>query len=89
MCGSFCTITVARAILCISAVRIARGRRIPAAVKHAPITQVTVRAFQKMLEVRKAEGKVDRCNWSDGESVMRWWLQDDTIDGQLSFFDDD
>lgn len=48
-----------------------------------------VRAFQKMLEVRKAEGRVDRCNWSNGESVMRWWLQDDTIDGQLSFFDDD
>lgn len=47
-----------------------------------------IRAFQKMLEVREAEGK-ENYSWTDGESVMRWWTRDDTIDGQLSFFDED
>ena len=47
-----------------------------------------VRAFDKMLKVREADGKTNS-TWTDGESVMRWWLGDTTIDGQLSFFDED
>ena len=42
-----------------------------------------------MLKARDEAGLGNRCNWTDGESVMRWWLGDTTIDGQLSFFDDD
>ena len=57
--------------------------------KYPKYRAAYVRAFQRMLEARKAEGKVDRCNWTDGESVMRWWLGDDTDPNQLSFFDDD
>lgn len=48
-----------------------------------------VRAFDRMLKVRAEAGMTNKVNWADGESVMRWWLCDTTIDGQLSFFDDD
>lgn len=48
-----------------------------------------VRAFERMLKVRAEAGMTNKINWTDGESVMRWWLGDTTIDGQLSFFDDD
>lgn len=47
-----------------------------------------VRAFDRLLKAREAAGK-DNQSWTDGESVMRWWLGDTTIDGQLSFFDED
>ena len=57
--------------------------------KYPKYRAAYVRAFQRMLEVRKAEGKVDRCNWTDGESVMRWWIGDETDPNQLSFFDDE
>jgi hypothetical protein len=46
-----------------------------------------VRAFDRMLKARAEAG--NKINWTSGESVMRWWLGDTTIDGQLSFFDDD
>ena len=42
-----------------------------------------------MLKARAEAGMTNKINWTDGESVMRWWLGDTTIDGQLSFFDDD
>lgn len=48
-----------------------------------------VRAFDRMLKARAEAGMTNKINWADGESVIRWWLGDTTIDGQLSFFDDD
>lgn len=48
-----------------------------------------VRAFERMLKAREEAEMTNKINWTDGESVMRWWLGDTTIDGQLSFFDDD
>jgi phosphoadenosine phosphosulfate reductase len=47
-----------------------------------------IRAFDRMLEKRKADGlKQDRKNWINGEHVMRWWVRDDpnqiTIDDYL------
>ena len=52
-----------------------------------------IRAFQRMLEKRKAEGKDDLTGkeglhrWSDGEAVYRWWIQDDSIEGQMDIYD--
>ena len=36
-----------------------------------------------MLEVRKQRGKETK--WKTGEEVFLWWIEDDNIEGQLSF----
>lgn len=36
-----------------------------------------VRAFQRMIDKRIADGKKVNEAWRDGESVMRWWLEED------------
>ena len=49
-----------------------------------------IKAFQRMVDKRKAEGKTDikRNFWSDGESVYRWWTKDyGEAPGQMSIFD--
>lgn len=48
-----------------------------------------VRAFDKMLKARAEAGMTNKINWTDGESVMRWWTGDTTDPDQLSFFDED
>lgn len=47
-----------------------------------------IRAFSRMLVVRDIS-KNTPFSWVSGEDVYNWWINDDTIDGQLSFFDDD
>lgn len=42
-----------------------------------------IRAFDRMLEVRKQRGKDTQ--WKTGEEVFLWWIEDDNIEGQLSF----
>ena len=42
------------------------------------------RAFDRMVKVREKAGKVSRGAWKDGESVYKWWIQDQTIDGQMT-----
>ncbi len=32
------------------------------------------RAFQKMIDKRKAEGKESQVNWGTGQDVMDWWI---------------
>ena len=44
-----------------------------------------IRAFSRMLEKRKADGLTQR--WKTGEEVFLWWMEDDTIPGQMSFED--
>lgn len=45
------------------------------------------RAFEKMLEVRRAAGKQDHTiAWKDGESIFRWWMEEDGIPGQYEMF---
>lgn len=44
-----------------------------------------VRAFQKMLDARAAQGLQNSVGWTDGESVMKWWLGEDTT--QLDLFE--
>lgn len=41
-----------------------------------------IKAFEKMLEVRKASGLETK--WKAGEEVFRWWIEDDTIPGQIT-----
>nr|DAN94935.1 MAG TPA: phosphoadenosine-phosphosulfate reductase [Caudoviricetes sp.] len=46
-----------------------------------------IKAFGKMLEVRKEKGKDDGNGgvWKDAESVFKWWIEDKTIEGQMKF----
>ena len=43
-----------------------------------------IKAFDKMLEVRKAKGKQDE--WKTGYEVFRWWMGEDL--NQLTLFDE-
>lgn len=47
--------------------------------------QSYIRAFDKMLEVRKQRGKVTE--WKSGEEVFHWWIEDKNIFGQISIYD--
>lgn len=45
-----------------------------------------LRAFEKMLENRKKQGKLENTiQWKDAESVFRWWMEDKNIEGQMAF----
>lgn len=52
-----------------------------------------IRAFDRMLQKRREAGKDDVTGktglhkWTNGEVVYRWWIRDDTIDGQTTIFD--
>lgn len=47
--------------------------------------QAYIRAFDRMLEMRIAKGKVTR--WTCGEEVFLWWMQDENVVGQMDIFD--
>lgn len=42
-----------------------------------------IRAFDKMFEIRKAEGK-GSYSWHNGVDVFHWWMQDGVLPGQMS-----
>lgn len=46
-----------------------------------------IRAFDKMLEIRRQRGKLGGSWRSDttGEDVFHWWMEDGVLPGQLSF----
>ena len=47
-----------------------------------------INAFDRMLKKRKAEGKDDsKGHWTNAETMYKWWIQDDTIEGQMDIFD--
>lgn len=45
--------------------------------KYPKYKALYIKAFEEMLKVRKAEGKIDD-NWKDGQDVMDWWLSGGT-----------
>lgn len=53
--------------------------------------QAYIRAFDKMLDVRRAEGKIDN-EWrmgNTGQDVFNWWMEYDVLPGQMEFTDED
>lgn len=42
-----------------------------------------IHAFERMIEVRKGKGL--ECKWKTGEEVFKWWMEDDSVPGQLEF----
>jgi phosphoadenosine phosphosulfate reductase len=49
--------------------------------------QLYIKAFDRMLLAREAAGRTNHAMWTDGEGVMRWWLQEDA--NQYTFFDEE
>ena len=47
-----------------------------------------LRAFEKMLEVRKQRGK-DTKNWESGKDVYNWWMEYDVLPGQFNLFEEE
>ena len=43
-----------------------------------------VHAFDKMIQARKERGLRVFSQWTDGEGVMHWWLEDGVISGQMT-----
>lgn len=62
--------------------------------RYPQYARAYIRAFDRMVEVRRAEGKT-RGNWKSGKDVFHWWMygngkNEEQIEGQLEFhFDDD
>ncbi len=55
--------------------------------------QAYISAFERMIENRKAKGKIVNGdgyhNWTDGEAVFEWWLEEykRNIKGQMTMED--
>ena len=49
--------------------------------------ELYTKAFDRMLLAREAAGLTNHAMWTDGEGVMRWWLQEDA--NQYTFFDEE
>lgn len=50
--------------------------------KYPRIKQAYIRAFDKMLQERKAKGLGSKMQWQTVEDVFHWWMEDDVISGQ-------
>ena len=46
-----------------------------------------IRAFDRMIKRRIETGK--KPVWENGESCMRWWMEDKNLDGQINLFEED
>jgi phosphoadenosine phosphosulfate reductase len=48
-----------------------------------------INAFQKMCDIREAEGKTNKGQWANGEAVFNWWIEEykHNVKGQLTFND--
>lgn len=63
------------------------GNQIQELERYPKYKENYIRAFDRMMKARKTSKKRDRYGWTDGESVYRWWIQDDTVPGQMSIED--
>ena len=70
-------------ILCPFAKKSEKIRDIATFPRHK---ELYIKAFDKMLKLRKEAGKNDIYgSWTDGEGVFRWWIEDKNVEGQMSF----
>lgn len=59
------------------------------ACRYPKFKDAYIRAFDKMLKIRKEKGKDDNVRkWKSGKAVYKWWVEDDGIEGQLAFDED-
>lgn len=64
------------------------GNQVQELEMYPKYKQNYINAFDRMLKKRKAEGKDDsKGHWKDAESMYKWWIQDDSIEGQMDIFE--
>lgn len=65
----------------------ANKKRFAEFARYPKYRKMYIRAFDKMLEVRKQRGKATQ--YANGLEVYHWWMQDGVLPGQLSFDGED
>lgn len=74
---------------CIGCPMAQRRRRRSEFARYPRYKKLYLQAFEKMLEARKASGKDDmHGTWQTAQDVFNWWMENDIIPGQISWFDD-
>lgn len=64
------------------------GNQVQELEMYPKYKQNYINAFGRMLKKRKTEGKDDsKGHWKDVESMYKWWIQDDSIEGQMDIFE--
>jgi phosphoadenosine phosphosulfate reductase len=67
------------------------GNQVKELEMYPKYKQNYINAFERMVKARRKAGKMDDSKyaeaWKDGEHVYKWWIGDDTIDGQMNIFD--
>jgi phosphoadenosine phosphosulfate reductase len=55
--------------------------------------QAYLRAFQRMIDSRRAKGLIDKTKWETPEEVFNWWVyrqpKDESIEGQIDIWEDE
>lgn len=58
--------------------------------RYPKYKEAYLRAFEKMLEYRKACGNKDVVGWKTAQGVFDWWMEDENIRGQMGMvFEED
>lgn len=67
------------------------GNQVKELEMYPKYKQNYINAFQRMMDKRHAKGKTNTSKygeiWRDGLSVYKWWVGDDSIEGQMDIFD--
>lgn len=69
------------------------GNQVKELEMYPKYKQNYINAFQRMMDKRIEQGKGNYSDkngarqWKDGESVYKWWIGDDTIEGQMDIYD--
>lgn len=68
---------------CIGCPMAGTAGRIFEFARYPKFRNLYINAFDRMVEVRKSEGK--SCySWNNGVDVFHWWMQDGVLPGQMS-----
>lgn len=68
---------------CIGCPMAGTARRKFEFARYPKYRDMYIRAFDKMLDIRKTENK-NNYSWNSGIDVFHWWMQDSVLPGQLS-----
>lgn len=79
-----------RRIGCIGCPMASKKMRLKEFADFPTYKKAYIRAFDKMLDVRKASGLQNNEKWASGYAVFQWWIENhDYIDGQMSMFEEE
>ena len=70
---------------CIGCPLAGKGDRYAEFLRWPKYKQAYMRAFEKMLEVRRNNGM--ETQWKNADEVLHWWMEDGVLHGQIGFED--